>query len=136
MSGNIHLLEKPTPQCMVRRQNVLALEPGYKSFQHLFHSTVELSLPLGFGDKSYCGVLFFKEIKSYIFLIKKTHPPYDLSPNPRGSDNSTVRWKMCLNDLYPGSSPTTIFVVQCIAVLVFPPNKCYPTRGVNKYVFP
>ena len=133
MSGNIHLLEKPTPQCMVRRQNVLALEPGYKSFKHLFHSTVELSLPLGFGDKSYCGVFFFKEIKYYISLITKAHPQYDLSPNPRGSNNSTVLWKRCLNDLYQGSSASTFCRRTMHCGVVFLTNECYPTPGVNNH---
>ena len=41
---------------------VVGLEPGHKSFKHIFHRTVELSLPLGFGDKSYGG---------WVFLIKK-----------------------------------------------------------------
>ena len=62
----------------------------------------------------------FFNLKNISFIsFKKDNPPYDLSPNPRGSDNCTVRWKMCLNDLYPGSGHSTIFVVQCIAVWFF-----------------
>ena len=135
VSGNSHLLEKPTPQCTVRRQNVLALEPGYKSFQHLFHSTVELSLPLGFGDKSYCGLLSFREMKSYIFKLEKpTHsticrqtrggviiPPYC------GKGVGTI----CTQ----ARAPVRFVVVLCIAVWVFLIIECYPTWGVKNTSF-